>query len=65
MLSTQMMPASNSKWDDLSLNSQLSPSQLNKIATDLDAIAIALAALAQIGETELRQTAQDLQLESC
>jgi Protein of unknown function (DUF3038) len=64
MLSTQMMPASNSKWDDLSLNSQLSPSQLNKIATDLDSIAIALAALAQIGETELRQTAQDLQLES-
>jgi hypothetical protein len=64
MLSIQMMPASTAKWDDLSINSQLSPSQLNKIAADVDSIAIALAALAQIGEPELRQTAQDLQVES-
>jgi hypothetical protein len=63
MLSIQMMPGSTAKWDDLSLNSQLSPAQLTKIATDLDSIAIALAALAQIGEPELRQTAQNLQLE--
>jgi hypothetical protein len=59
-----MMPASTAKWDDLSLNSQLSPFQLTKIATDLDSIAIALVALTQISEPELRQTAQELQLES-
>jgi hypothetical protein len=64
MLSIQMMPASTAKWADLSLSCELSPSQLNKIVADVDSIAIALAALAQISELELRQTAQDLQLES-
>ncbi len=58
------MPASTAKWDDLSLNSDLTASQLNTISTQLDAIAIALVALTQMDATAIRQTAQELQLES-
>jgi hypothetical protein len=58
------MSASTAKWDDLSIDSDLTASQLNNIATQLDSIASALVALTQIDATEMRQTAQKLQLES-
>ena len=59
-----MMPASNPKLDDLSLTSKLDSSQLHKIATELDLVAIALAALTRIEQVEMRQVAADLQVES-
>jgi Protein of unknown function (DUF3038) len=59
-----MMPASTPKLDDLSLKSKLDSSQLHKIATELDLVMIALAALTQINRVEVKQIAQDLQLES-
>lgn len=58
-----MMPASNPKLDDLLLKS-LDSSQLNQIATELDLVAIAIAALTRIERMEMRQVAQDLQVES-
>ena len=59
-----MMPASNPKLDDLSLPSSLDSSQLNQIATELDLVAIAISALTRIERVEMRQVAQDLQVES-
>ncbi len=64
MLSVQMMPASHPKLDDLSLASKLDSSQLNQIATELDAVAVAISALTRIERVEIRQVAQDLQVES-
>jgi hypothetical protein len=64
MFSIQMMPASTPKLDELSLTSHLDSSQLDRITMDLDTIAIAIAALTQIDRVEMRQIAQDLQLES-
>jgi Protein of unknown function (DUF3038) len=64
MLSIQMMPASTPKLDDLLLKSKLDSSQLNQIATELDLVMIALAALIQIDRVEMKQIAQELQLES-
>ena len=57
------MPASNPKLDDL-LPKSLDSSQLNQIATELDLVAIAIAALTRIERMEMRQVAQDLQVES-
>ncbi len=64
MLSIQMMPASTPKLDDLPLESKLDSSQLHKIATELDLVMIALVALTQVNQAEIKQIAQDLQLES-
>ncbi len=58
------MPASIPKLDDLPIASKLEASQLERIAKDLDAIVIAIAALTQIDRADMRQAAQDLQLES-
>ena len=59
-----MMPASNPKLDDLLLPSPLDSSQLNQIATELDLVAIAISALTRIERVEIRQVAQDVQVES-
>lgn len=58
------MPASTAKWDDLLLNSDLDPSQLSQIASNLETIAIAIVALSQIGKNEIEQAARDLKVES-
>lgn len=58
------MPASNPKLDDLSLPSPLDSSQLARIATELDLVAIALSALTRVERVEMRRVAQDLQVES-
>jgi Protein of unknown function (DUF3038) len=64
MLSIQMMPASNPKLDELLITSQLTPSQLNEIAREVDLVAIAIVALTQINRVALRQVARDLELEA-
>lgn len=58
-----MMTASTTNWDDRSIDPELTPTQLQTIATDLDAIAISLVALTQIGATEIGQAARQLKLE--
>jgi Protein of unknown function (DUF3038) len=58
-----MMPASIPKLDDLLLESQLNSSQLTKMTTELEAIAVAIAAITQIDRVEMEQVAQDLDLE--
>ncbi len=63
MLSREMMPASTPKLDDLLLTSKLDSSQLARITAELNAIAIAIAALTPIDRGELRKIAQDLQVE--
>jgi Protein of unknown function (DUF3038) len=63
MMSIQPMPASTAKWDDLLLNADLEPSQIGRMADDLETTAIALVALTQIGKSEIAQAARDLQLE--
>jgi hypothetical protein len=64
MLSIQMMPASTSKLNDLSLKSKPDSSQLNQISKKLDLVMIALAALTRIDRVAIKQIAQDLQLEA-
>ena len=64
MISIQPMPASTAKWKDLSLNADLDPAQIERMATDLETIAIALVSLTQIGNSEIAQAARDLDLES-
>jgi hypothetical protein len=64
MLSTQMMPASTPKLDDLVLTSKLNSPQLEQITVELERIIIAIAALTQIDRVNLRQIAGDLQLEA-
>ncbi len=59
-----MMPASPPKLDDLSLPSPLDSSQLQRIATELDLVTIAIAALTRIERVEMRQVAADLQVAS-
>jgi Protein of unknown function (DUF3038) len=59
-----MMPASIAKWDDLSIEIPLDPSQLHTINLELELVTIAMVALAQIDRLEIGQVAQDLQVES-
>ena len=63
MFSSEMMPASTPKLDDLLLTAKLEPSQLQRITAELDAISIAIAALAPLDRLELRKIAQELQVE--
>jgi hypothetical protein len=58
------MPASTTKWDDLVLNTEIDRPQLDRMAENLETIAIALVALAQIGKAEIDGAARDLQLET-
>jgi hypothetical protein len=64
MMSIQPMPASTAKWDDLLLNANLNPAQIEGMADNLETISIALVALTQIGKIEIGQAARDFQLES-
>jgi hypothetical protein len=63
-MSIQQMPASNAKWDDLVLNTELDRPQLERMAENLETIAIALVALTQIGKAEIAGAARDLHLET-
>ncbi len=58
------MTASTVKWDDLVLNTELDRSQLERMAENLETIAIALVALTQIGKAEIERAARDLHLET-
>jgi Protein of unknown function (DUF3038) len=64
MMSIQQMPASTAKWDDLVLNTELDRPQLERMAENLETIAIALVALTQIGTAEIDDAARDLHLEA-
>jgi hypothetical protein len=63
MLSIHIMPASTPKLGDLALQSQLIPSQLQKIITELDLVTIAIVALTPVDRVRIEQIAKDLQLE--
>jgi hypothetical protein len=63
-MSIQQMPASTAKWDDLVLNTELDRSRLERMAENLETIAIALVALTQIGKAEIAVAARDLHLEA-
>jgi hypothetical protein len=58
------MPASTAKWDDLVLNTELDRPQLERMAENLETIAIALVALTQIGKAEIDDAVRDLHLEA-
>ncbi|WP_310483100.1 DUF3038 domain-containing protein [Chamaesiphon sp. VAR_48_metabat_403] len=62
MFSREMMPASTPKLDDLLLTAKLDSSQLERITAELNAISMAIAALAPLDRVELRKIAQDLQV---
>jgi hypothetical protein len=64
MLSSQTMPASNPKLDDLLLTAPLESSQLAQISTELNEIVTGLAALTQVDRVELSKIARELQVES-
>ena len=49
-------------WDELTLNSQPNPSQLDNIKSQLDLVLLALEALAGIGSEAMLQAAADLNL---
>ncbi len=60
----QTMSASTVKWEDLTLNANLNPSQLEQIASQLDLVTISLLALTQISSEGMMQAAKDLKLDS-
>jgi hypothetical protein len=64
MISIQQMAASTAKWDDLVLNTELDRPQLERMAENLETIAIALVALTQVGKAEIDDAARDLHLEA-
>jgi hypothetical protein len=59
-----MMPASIAKWDDLSLESPLDSSQLDKINLELELVAIAIVTIARVDRVEIEAIALELQVES-
>ena len=63
-MSIQQMPASTAKWDDLVLNTELDRPQLERMAENLETIAIALVALTQIGKAQIDRAVRDLDLEA-
>jgi hypothetical protein len=58
------MPALNAKWDDLSIRPKPDAARLDRMATQLDLVEIALESLGKVTPTAAIRTARDLQLES-
>jgi Protein of unknown function (DUF3038) len=55
-----MMPASNTKWEDLPIELPIESDQLHKMNLELELVMIAITALAQIDRLEIGQIAQDI-----
>jgi hypothetical protein len=64
MFTSQTMPGSTAKWDDLSLQTRPDLPQLDNIKTQLDLVLIALESLGKISADGISQAARELNLES-
>lgn len=54
------MPASTTKWDDLSIELPIDSDQLHKMNLELELVMIAITALAQIDRQEIGQIAKEI-----
>lgn len=62
MPSTVKSPSANSAWEELTLQNQPHPDQLDNIKAQLDLVLLALEALAGIGSEAMLQAAAELKL---